>query len=56
MAHKVKTCMALTELCKTLLEFHAEKRGISQVAIVEQAVREIAAKWDSEPQIATVSK
>lgn len=45
---KIATCVSLTPECKTLMKSAAKQRGISQSAVIEQAVREIVNRWNAE--------
>ncbi len=44
-AAKIATCISLTPECKKMLKSAAKKKGISQAAVVEMAVRDIVRKW-----------
>ena len=45
---KVATCVTLTPECKKILKANASKRGMSQSALIELAVREIVERWSRE--------
>jgi hypothetical protein len=48
---KVASCVTLTPDCKKMLKVNAKKRGMSQSALVELAVREIVERWAHETAV-----
>lgn len=48
---KIPTCVTLTPECKKMLKVASKKKGISQSAVMELAIREIVERWTNQSEL-----